>query len=164
MTRRGQVLVVLGLLPAAAYVAGHYLAMRDAVGQVLTGPGAYEVRQDGGLAEDMAGVRAEGGPRGLLAGFAALAVTCLGLLSAGLRGRARTIAALLAGAAWLLYPVVAVRTLGQLGRLMLGDGGNTGFPHDYAGWLPWLLLALVAAAVLQATGLLSGVRRYEQVV
>lgn len=156
--------MVLGLVLAAAYVAGHYLAMRYAIKQVaVPGTAGSQVMDvdvdDGGLAEDVAGVRGDGEGRGLLVGLVAVFVTGIGLLLPRLKGAARTTVVVLSGAVWGLYPVAAVFTLGKWGNLMMGDGGNTGFPHDYARYLPLTLLVLVGAAALQATGLVIQARR-----
>ncbi|MFI7444503.1 hypothetical protein [Nonomuraea indica] len=162
---RGPILLVLGLFLAAAYLAGHYLAIRYAIEQeTVFGTAGSQVMNatpdDGGLAEDAADVRRGGGERrGFLVVLVSVAVTCLGIILPRLKGSVRITAVVGSGVTWAFYPVAAYLTLGQWGSLMVGDGGNTGLHHDYAKWLPLMLLILVGAAGLQATGLVMQARR-----
>ncbi|GAA4966646.1 hypothetical protein GCM10023334_087820 [Nonomuraea thailandensis] len=162
---RGPILLLLGLFLAAAHLAGHYLAMRYAIKQeTVFGTAGSQMMNatpdDGGLAEDVAQMRrGSGEERGFLAVFMSVAVTCVGIILPRLKGSVRTTAVVISGVTWAFYPVAAYLTLGQLGSLMVGDGGNTGLHHDYAKWLPLMLLTLAGAAGLQATGLVMQARR-----
>ncbi|WP_188194135.1 hypothetical protein [Nonomuraea sp. SYSU D8015] len=160
---RGPVALVSGLVLAAAYVAGHYLAMRYAVEQAtFMATAGSEVMgatpDDDGLAEDMRDVRGDREMLVFLVGLAAISVTCGGIPLPRLKGPARFAVAALAWIGWAFYPVAAVLTFFKWALLLVGDGGATGFPHYYAAWLPRLLLLVVGAAALQATGLVMAGR------
>ncbi|TDE49946.1 hypothetical protein E1295_20080 [Nonomuraea mesophila] len=169
-------MVVLGLVLAAAYVAGHYLAVRYAVEQVsveirlqrmdvtaddkwLAAERISTVEDTAYLLEEAADVREEGHVRGYLVALAAVCLMCIGILLPRLKGRARTVLVVVAGVVWGLYPVSAVLTFAQWVFLHMGDGGATGFNEEYADWLPRMLLVLVVAAALQAIGLVMQARR-----
>lgn len=164
--RRGPILMVSGLVLSAVYAVGLHAAIQyavDATNEYNMGmnirSGADLTMDPGGLAEDLAGIRST--VRRLTFPVGAVTV-CLGvitLLLPWLRGRMRLRVLALSGILWVMYPYTVLLTLSRWVSTMVGDGGATGVPHRFAGWLPLGALTLCVAATLQAIGLVLLARR-----
>ncbi|GAA2683706.1 hypothetical protein [Nonomuraea recticatena] len=164
--RRGPVLMVSGLVLSAVYTVGLHAAIPYAVDATIQHQmemnvsfGADLTMHPGGLAEDLAGIRSTVRRLTFPVGAVTLCLSFVALLLPWLRGRIRFGVLVLSGVLWVMYPLTVLETLGAWGSYMVGDGGATGVPHRFAGWLPLGALLLFVAATLQAIGLVLLARR-----
>ncbi|MCP2346990.1 vacuolar-type H+-ATPase subunit I/STV1 [Nonomuraea roseoviolacea subsp. carminata] len=151
--RRGPVLMMSGLVLSAVYTAGLYVAIRYAVDATIQDHIELAAPPEG-LADDMAMMRRA--VRRLAIPVGAVTV-CLGLVALLLRrsrGWTRRVMLVLSAVLWVVYPYAVLSTLGVWGTFMIGDGGATGAPQRFAGWLGLGAFILFVAANLQAGGLM----------
>ncbi|MEV6159938.1 hypothetical protein AB0L53_57335 [Nonomuraea sp. NPDC052129] len=163
---RGPILLVLGLVLSAVYTVGLHIAIQYAVGgtvehnmEMNTRSGADLIMDPGGLAEDLVGIRGTVQQLTFPAGAVTVFLSVITLLLPWSRGRIKIGMLVLSGALWVMYPLTVLVTLSRWVSTMVGDGGATGLPHRFAGWLPLGALILCVAATLQAIGLVLLARR-----
>jgi hypothetical protein len=158
--------MVAGLALSAIYAVGLHAAVRYAVDATIQHDQELHLRfganltvDAAGLAEDLAGIRQEVGRLTVPVGAVTVCLSFSALLLPWPRGWIRSGVLVVSGVLWAIYPLTVLFTLGMWGSLMIGDGGATGVPHEFAGWLPLAALVLFTAAMAQAIGLVLLARR-----
>ncbi|MFG1959862.1 hypothetical protein [Nonomuraea sp. NPDC049028] len=164
--QRGPILMVSGLVLSAVYAVGLHAAIHyavDATNEYNMGmnirSGADLTMDPGGLAEDLAGIRSTVRRLAFPVSAVTACLSVITLLLPRLRGRIKLRVLVLSGILWVMYPLTVLFTLSRWGSIMVGDGGATGVPHRFAGWLPLGALILCVGATLQAIGLVLLARR-----
>jgi hypothetical protein len=171
--RRGPILMVSGLVLSAIYVIGLHAAIQYAVDATIEHNTEMNIRSGAdltmdlddlamdreGLAEDLVGIRSTVRRLTFPVGAVTVFLSVITLLLPWLRGRIKLGVLVLWGGLWMMYPYTVLLTLSRWGSTMVGDGGATGLPHRFAGWLPLGALILCVAATLQAIGLVQLARR-----
>ncbi|WP_433351484.1 hypothetical protein ACQP25_00265 [Microtetraspora malaysiensis] len=158
--------MVSGLVLSAVYTVGLHVAIPYAVDATIQHNMEMNIRfgadltmDPGGLAEDLAGIRSAVRRLTFPIGAVTICLSFVALLLPWLRGRIKFGVLVLSGVLQVMYPLTVLDTLGTWGLFMVGDGGATGVPHRFAGWLPLGALILFVAATLQGVGLVLLVRR-----